>query len=75
MLPLLSRCKRDLVRIATADGMLRSLDSALSKMDPSEAQRWFSAYFDEQSHGDLPAYLAAELAVRPLALRIYVKRL
>jgi hypothetical protein len=62
------RCKRDLVRIATADGIIRSTDSALSRMDSAEAKRWFSCYFEEQAHTDLASHLWAALAVSAFAL-------
>jgi len=50
-------CQQRLLMIASGDGIVRILASALAVEDRPSAERWCQAYFDDGGHANVAAYL------------------
>ena len=57
----LERCKQDLMMVASPDGVVRSLESALAKTNVEEVQTLYNIYFQKPLHNGLKDYLKHSL--------------
>ena len=53
----LERCKQDLMMVASPDGVVRSLESALAKKNFEEVQALYNIYFQKPLHNGVKDYL------------------
>ena len=54
---ILEQCKQDLMMVASPDGVVRSLQSALAKTDLKEVQTLYDSYFQKPLHNGFKIYL------------------
>ena len=54
-------CKKDLLRVASPDGILRALGSKLANEEPLEVSRLYEEYFSIPIHGGISNYVLFEL--------------
>ena len=58
---ILEKCKQDIMLVASPDGVLRSLESSLSKKNFEEVQTLYNSYFQKPLHNGLKEYLKHSL--------------
>lgn len=58
---ILERCKQDLMMVASPDGVVRSLKSALTKTHSEEIQHFYDSYFQKPLHCGLRDFLKHSL--------------
>ena len=62
---ILEQCKQDLMLVASPDGVVRSLDSVLSRTRMDEVQLLYKSYFRTPLHNGLEEYLRHTLSELP----------